>query len=140
MRDSLERLRKMPVLPPSVKAFLIADSVFQELSGKWYLMGVFTRIRAAQFPVVMKSFGLFVILTDAAGSFKVKVECCDASDRVIGVFEGVEVTIKNRLEDIHLGLQTQNLTLPAPGKFVFKLYFDDVLVPSDISIHAELRA
>ena len=125
--------------PPLVKSFLIADQVFQEASGKWYVLGVFTRLRASQFPVLAKSLGLFVILADAEGAFHVRVECCDAADRVVSVFDGIDLTVRSRLDTVHIGFQAHDLTIPAPGKYFFKLHFNGVVVPSEISIVAELR-
>ncbi len=121
---------------PSVGSFLVADQVFQQKSGKWCVIGIFNRVISVGFPTIHPSLGLFFRLSDAQGEYRVRVDLCDAQDRVITKAEGVSLVVKNRLVDADFGVQTHNLPIPAPGKYFFKLYLNEELVPGDFVIEA----
>jgi len=129
----------MPQIP-SVRSFLIADLVFQAMSRKWCVIGVFDRILAPKFPVVHPSLGLFVVLSDAEGEYAVRVEFCSADEQVLAVFEGIRLNVTDRLASVSFGLQTNHLPIPAPGRFFFKLYFNGERAPTDIPIEAAVVA
>lgn len=116
----------MPFLP-AVSNFLIADSVFQQNSGKWCVIGIFNRIFSPKYPSVHHSLGVFVALSDALGKYAVRVDFCDDKDNVITKFEGVGIEVKNRGVTVEFGIQTYGLPLPRPGKFIFKLFFNNEL-------------
>jgi len=122
--------------PPIVKSFLIADTVLQDrLTGKWSIIGVFDRVMAPQFPVVHPTVSLYLRLSDAQGRYKLRVEFRDVSDRRVGLFEGIEVDVKDPAQAIEVGLPTHMLPLEKPGKYQFQLYINDEFAASaDLSV------
>lgn len=119
---------------PSVSSFLIADQVFRQDTGKWCIIGVFNRILAGRFPCVHPSLGLFVRLSDALGDYEVRVDYCDSEDRVITKLEGIRLNVRDRLANVELGIQTYNLPIKAPGRYFFRLYFNNELAGGDIAL------
>ena len=118
----------MSQIAPVIKAFLIADKVLQEKNtNKWCAIGIFDRIYAPQFPCIHTNLALYIRLGDAQGKYKVKIEFCDSADRVLAKFENIEIDIPSRLACPDFGINTTNLLIPAPGKYCFKLYFNDLI-------------
>lgn len=112
--------------PPIVKSFLIADAVIQDrLTGKWSIIGLFDRVMAPAFPVVHPTVALYFRLSDAQGRYRIKVEFRDANDRRVGLFEGIEIEVKDPSMAIELGLPTHLLRLEKPGRYQFQLYIND---------------
>jgi hypothetical protein len=117
--------------PPIVKSFLIADAVLQDrLTGKWSIIGVFDRVMAPSFPVVHPTVALYLRLSDAQGKYKIRVEFRDASDRRVGLFEGIELEVKDAAQAIEVGLPTHMLPLEKPGKYQFQLFINDEFLSS----------
>jgi len=114
---------------PEIKSFLIADIVIQEKgTNKWSVIGIFDKIYAGNFPCIHNSLGLFVKLTEADGSYDIRVEFCDSQDRKLAIFEGLKFNVSGRLVMHQFGIQTRQLPLPAPGKYMFNLYFNNDLI------------
>lgn len=112
--------------PPIVKSFIIADAVLQDrLTGKWSIIGVFDRVMAPSFPVVHPTVALYLRLSDAQGKYKMRVEFRDSTDRRVGLFEGIEMDVKDPAQAIEVGLPTHMLPLEKPGKYQFQLYIND---------------
>ncbi len=110
---------------PVVKSFLIADAVIQDrMTGKWSVIGLFNRIMAPQFPVMHPTVAIFVKVADAQGRYKVKVEFRDSEDRVVSAFEGLELEVKDRGEEVEFGLPTHLLPLQRPGRYHFQLHMN----------------
>lgn len=115
----------MPPVKPEITSFLLADLVIQEKgTNKWSAIGIFDRIQTASFPFVHPSLALYIRLSDAEGDYAVRVEFCDDNDRILGVFEGITLTVSSRLHNPEMGIRTINLPIPRPGKYYFKLYFN----------------
>jgi hypothetical protein len=112
-------------LTPKLQSLLIADTVFQQKSGKWCVIGIFDRILVKQFPALHHSLGLFIVVSDAQGEYNVKVEFRNSSDQILALFEGIKLNIQDRLANVGFGVQTHNLVIPSPGKYYFKLYLND---------------
>jgi len=117
--------------PPIVKSFLIADAVLQDrLTGKWSIIGVFDRVMAPSFPVVHPTVALYLRLSDAQGKYKIRVEFRDDADRRVGLFEGIEIEVKDAGQAIEVGLPTHMLPLEKPGKYQFQLFINDEFLSS----------
>ncbi|MBI5306852.1 MAG: hypothetical protein HZB37_00550 [Planctomycetes bacterium] len=115
----------MPPVKPEITSFLLADMVIQEKgTNKWSAIGIFDRIQTASFPFVHPSLALYIRLSDAEGDYAIRVEFCDDNDHILGVFEGITLTVSSRLHNPELGIRTVNLHIPRPGKYYFKLYFN----------------
>jgi hypothetical protein len=115
--------------PPNISTFLVADSVFQQASGKWCVIGVFSKIQALQFPTIQFSMGLFVVASNFEGTkYAVKIEFTDSKDATLATMEGIEINdVPSRRDTVEFGIQTGGLPLIAPGRYTFKLYFNNEL-------------
>ncbi|MCK6479494.1 MAG: hypothetical protein HUU06_06640 [Planctomycetaceae bacterium] len=127
----------MPTPPlPSVKSLVLADQVFRQAeTGKLCIIGVFDKIFCSRFPTLHPSLGLFIRVEDAEGEYGVRIEFRDSADRVLGSFEGMTLQVNDRLACVSFGFQTEGLPLPGPGRYFFKLFFNDqatVDVPVDV--------
>ena len=111
---------------PSITSFLISDMVIQEKgTNKWSAIGIFDKIIATQFPFVQPRLALYIRLSDAEGDYTIRVEFCDDNDCILAIFEGIRLSIPSRLHNPDLGITTLNLPIQKPGKFYFKLYFNE---------------
>ena len=110
---------------PVIKAFLIADQVFQQVGGKWCITGVFTKIHTAGFPSRHPSLGVFVVVDDAEGDYDVRLEMRDHAQKLITKLEGFKVQIPSRKDQGEFGIQTHMLLIPKPGRYFLQLYFND---------------
>lgn len=114
---------------PSIKSFLIADMVIKEQgTNKTSAIGIFDKIYSAIFPFIQRTLALYVKLSDAEGELKIRVEFCDENDRILALFEGLKLKVASRLTSADFGIQTRDLPIPKPGKYYFKLYFNDDFV------------
>ncbi|MCF6154856.1 MAG: hypothetical protein E3K36_06295 [Candidatus Brocadia sp.] len=110
---------------PEIISFLIADMVIQEKgTNKWSAIGIFDKIRAANFPYIHPCLALYIRLADAEGDYDIRVEFCDDNDRIFAVFEGITLSILSRLHHPDIGIRAVNLLIPKSGKYYFKLYFN----------------
>ncbi len=111
---------------PVIKSFLIADSVIQEKgSNKWSAIGIFDRIYTHNFPFLHANTALYIKLADAEGEYELKIEFVDSSGRKLGIFEGIKLKVLSKLDTPDFGIKTQNLFIPASGKYHFDLYFNN---------------
>jgi hypothetical protein len=124
---------------PAIKNFLIADQVFRQDNGKWCIIGVFEKILAPSFPCVHGSLALFIQLSEAQGDYDVRLEFRDGSDRRLSALKGMRVKVRDRLDIVNFGIQTHGLPIPEPGRYYFKLFFNDELVGGDIMVEAHIH-
>lgn len=127
----------MPPPKPSIKSFLLADHVFRQDTGKWCVIGVFSKIWTPVVPMVHLSLGVFVVLADAQGEYDVRLEVRDPNDRVVSSVQGVRFGILNRLDQAEFGLQTSQLPLPSWGRYFFRLYFNGEAAEQDATLDVE---
>lgn len=114
---------------PSIKSFLIADMVIREhVTNKWSAIGIFEKIYSNTFPFIQRTLALYVKLTDAEGELEIRVEFCDENDRILALFEGFRLKVPSRLTSADFGIQTRDLPIQKPGKYYFKLYFNNEFV------------
>ena len=127
MAKKKKRVKKP--IKPEIKSFLIADKVIQEKhTNKWSAIGIFDRIFVKKFPSIHKDLALYIRLSDAEGVYKLRVEFTYQDEKVLSRFEGIEITIPSRLAFPDFGINTQNLPLPKPGKYYFRLILNDEFI------------
>lgn len=107
-------------------SFITCDGVhFDNASGKYYLLGVFSGIRAAQFPVKHPRMYWFLTLTEVAeGTHKVNISMYLGSDQPRTICKRA---FKSRgpLERIHIVNEVKNLEFPAAGDYSILIEVDD---------------
>jgi hypothetical protein len=122
---------------PTLASFLIADSVFQQKSGKWCVIGVFDRIFARSFPAVHHSLGLFLELRDVPkGEHEVRIVIYDSERKQLAAGPQFKMNAQGRLDSLHVGFQTYNLPIPREGAYFVEVLFDGDTIASDIRINA----
>lgn len=123
---------------PVLKAYLIADQVFRQDSGKWCIIGVFDQLRTTSFPAIHPNLGIWMKLSDAQGEYRFRVELQDSSGRCLARLPEMGFKVEDRLKEPEIGFTTHGLLLPGPGTFFFKLFFNDEPAGSDIRFEAIL--
>ena len=119
------------VTKPAVKSFLIADQVIQEkVTNKWSAIGIFDHLLAANFPCIHPHVGIYMKLSDAEGEYLIRVEFSDSNNKKLAIFQGIKINVLSRLASPEIGIQTNNLPIPKPGRYSFDLYFNDEFVQS----------
>ena len=123
---------------PKIDTFLIADNVIQEKgSNKWSVIGIFSQVFSNKFPCFHSSMALYIKISDAEGEYDIRVEFTDADEKKLSVFEGIKLKVDSKLNSVDLGIRTQNLMIPKPGKYHFSLYFNNEFCESCLLIASE---
>jgi hypothetical protein len=111
---------------PSVLAMLLCDQVIvDESSKKKSLIGVFDRLNALNFPALLNC-AIYAKLADAEGRYTLRLRVVSLSDEsLLGeiVFGG---NVPTQLEPSEFGVQLMGIPIPAPGKYEFQMYANDV--------------
>lgn len=116
---------------PKANAMLICDSVItEERTGKKSLIGIFENINAFKFPCIHHALSVYVKLTGAHGSYKVRLELVDLrGDIVIGKNEIPEnITINDPLVAYEIVFNLGGLKFDHPGEYEFRFYANDMIV------------
>ena len=110
---------------PLVLALVVCDGVWRDPStGKHSLMGVFSGLSAAVFPVLHPGLAVYAALTEGYGAASVRVAVVDdAGDRVIAEAT-VEVGFTDPRQVVELTVAMQALNFPDPGGYRIQLVAD----------------
>lgn len=103
---------------PLVISFVTCDGVhIDHSSGKYYLLGIFSNIRARQFPVVHPQMFWFLILTDVAvGKHKLNIHLSMPTEKPVMALER-EFESQSPLHRIHLINEIKNLRFEKEGNY-----------------------
>ena len=116
----------MPPPKPTLHAALVADQVFQQRSGKWCIIGVFSQIYAFKFPAMHHSLGLFLRLGGALGKYKLTAEFRNLTkNKTLAIFPEIEFQAGDRLVPVELGIQTYRLPIPGADTYSICLSIND---------------
>ena len=125
---------------PQVLSFLTCDGVhFDNASGKYFLLGVFSGIRAMQFPVVHPRMYWFLTLTDVStGTHNLTVSMNLPTEPAKPI---IKKSFKSRSpgDRIHIVNELNNLNFEAPGDFGIIIEVDDDLLMATSFQVSELR-
>ena len=114
---------------PQVLVWITCDGVhIDPSSGKHTILGVFSNIRARQFPVVHPFMIWFMTLSDVPqGTHKIKISLgldpSNAAPIIDRQFES-----QSPLQRINLINEIRNLTFPQPGEYSLLIEIDDELI------------
>ena len=110
---------------PFLLAMLVCDSVINDATtGKASIIGVFDTVWSPTFPV-QQPVSLYIRMTDAAGSYKVKLQFVRLDDdAVVATVEG-EFTAEDRLRFVELSLRLPPVELRDEGKYEFRLWANE---------------
>jgi len=119
--------------PPTLLAILICDQVVQDpATGKHSLLGMFSRISAAEFPCVHLQLHVFASLTGghgaATGLLWLVRKGAESAAPILETSGSVEFPEPQAI--VGLIFNVVNLSLPAPGRYSFDFYCNGVLLGS----------
>lgn len=123
---------------PMVITFATCDGVHLDRgSGKYYLMGIFSNIRAAKFPVVHPQMFWFIILTEVTvGRHVLKISLGLPAEDPIMNLERPFVS-RSPAHRLHLVNQINNLKFDKPGNYSAVVEVDeDPLLVSTFGVSA----
>lgn len=115
---------------PDVLALLVCDQIITDrLSGKQSLIGMFSTIHSASFPVVHPQLCVYVALTDGRGKTPLTIRIVDADDSRPPLVQGTGmVEFKDPRMIANLALQFHGLRFPEPGQYRIQLYCKEALL------------
>lgn len=125
------------IVLPHVRTFLLADSVFQQKSGKWCVIGVFQGIGAKKFPILHQSLGMFLELTEVPkGEHQVCMVFVNSMGRELARSPLIKLTCSQPImhDTIGLGMTANNLPIPEPGVYCVQVMFNGQLLSHDSRI------
>ena len=109
---------------PSLTAMLVCDTTLRDAeTGKVSLIGIFERIWAGAFPATHGSLSVYAKIADAEGEYAFRLDLVHLGTlQVAGQVQTPPMRITNRLESQELIFRVDNLALPAPGRYEFRLF------------------
>ena len=106
---------------------LVCDQVITEQgTNKKSLIGIFERIGAPTFPMVLARISVYVKVVDAIGKYKFKLRLVTLKDEKLVAEIDIDAEIKDSRYGSEFALNMGNLPLPEPGKYEFQLYAGDI--------------
>ena len=110
--------------PPPVLSLMLADNGYRDaLTGKYFIQGTVSVVRASAFPGVVPLLCVYAALTDGHGETPVKLRLVTAEEARKPLFE-VE-TIIHFPDPIHVAefmVLFPGLTFPGPDEYHLQLY------------------
>ena len=116
-------------LRPILKAMLLCDStIVEEGTHKRSLLGLFDRIKAAQFPTTHGAMSVYVQFREIQGTFDFSLELFDVSENKTlnkAVIKNYSVTDISR--DCELVFNLLSVRFERPGEYEFRIYVNDFI-------------
>jgi hypothetical protein len=115
---------------PSVLAILLCDwIIIEQGTGKKTLVGMFDSLQAAAFPTV-RSMGFYARMTDLEGHYHFEVRVVRLEGNKEETMGGALAEFKaaDRLAILEMALNLPPFQFPAPGRYEFQLFADDVYI------------
>ena len=116
-------------MKPILKAMLLCDqTLVEEGTHKRTLIGLFDRIKAAQFPTAHPSMSVYVQFREIEGVFNFSLELVDLGSETVmnrSVIEGFKVQERSR--DCELVFNLLSVKFEHPGDYEFRIYVNDLI-------------
>ncbi|HUU84132.1 MAG TPA: hypothetical protein VM243_11575 [Phycisphaerae bacterium] len=115
---------------PDVLALLVCDQIITDrISGKQSLIGMFSTIHSARYPVIHPQLAVYVALTDGRGKTPLTIRIVDADESRPPLVQGTGVVeFKNPRVIANLALQFHGLRFPEPGQYRVQLSCKETLL------------
>jgi hypothetical protein len=125
-----EEQRPLSKAVPVLIAVLVCDTTAEDpTTKKKSLIGIFDRLWAVRFPT-QRPVSVYVRLTDAEGFYQFKVKFVQTDTGVTLAEATGEANFEERLTGSDLVLAFPPLPMPAPGRYEFQVWFNDVFLGS----------
>ena len=114
-------------LNPILKAILLCDqTLVEEGTHKRTLIGIFDRIKAAQFPIVHPSLSIYVQFREIEGTFDFALELFDVTEgRALHRAVIQKYTIQDRSRDCELVFNIIAVKFNHAGEYEFRVFVND---------------
>ena len=115
---------------PDVLSLIVCDQIITDrMTGKQSLIGMFSTIHAARFPVTQPQLSVHVSLTDGRGKTPITIRIVDSDDARPPLVEGRgQVEFKNPRAIANLAIQFHGLTFPQAGEYRVQLVSEGELL------------
>lgn len=119
----------MQMIKPILKAMLLCDqTIIEEGSRKRTLIGLFDRIKAAQFPIFHPAMSVYVQFRELEGKFDFALELYDIDEnRVLHRGQIKDYVVKERSRDCELVFNLFSLKFDHAGDYEFRIYVNDLI-------------
>ena len=114
---------------PILKAMLLCDqTIVEEGTHKRTLIGLFDRIKGAQFPVTHPAMSVYVQFREIVGVFNFTLELYDLEENK-SMNKAVinEYKIEDRSRDCELVFNLMAVKFPHVGDYEFRIYANDLI-------------
>ena len=115
---------------PYVVAALLCDQTITEAgTNRKTLVNVYDTLAAKRFPF-LNTFALYVKLTDAEGTYRLRIDLANISEnRMLTSLNAGEFTVPSRLigQELLLSIEVE---VPAQGTYEFRVYANDAFLTS----------
>jgi hypothetical protein len=123
-----ENQRTPSQVVPVLVAALICDTAAQDPSTrKKSLIGIFDRLFVAKYPV-QRPMAFYVKVTDAVGWYRISMKFVQTDSGQTLAEINAEVEFADRLGSQDFIVQPPPLPIPAPGRYEFQVWFNDVFL------------
>ncbi len=114
---------------PILKAMLLCDqTIVEEGTRKRSLIGLFDRVKTAQFPSVHGSMSVYVQFREIEGVFDFTLELHDlAEDKALHKAVVSNFQVQDRSRDCELVFNLLAVRFSHPGDYEFRIYVNDTI-------------
>lgn len=117
-------------LEPDILSLIVCDQIITDrVSGKQSLIGMFSTVHAARFPVTQPQMCVYVAMTEGRGKTPITIRIVDSEEARPPVVRGEgAVHFKDPRAIANLTLQFYGLTFPEPGEYRVQILCDGTLL------------
>jgi hypothetical protein len=110
--------------PPYALTVLLCDEVYRDAAtGKAFILGAFTEVRAKQFPAAHSKMVLYIELTGGRGSVELNLRLVDVNEEREPLFnETGKLPFVDPRSIMAISFELQNVVFPGPGEYRFQVY------------------
>jgi hypothetical protein len=109
---------------PYPLAMVVCDAIWRDpATGKHFILGCFSAIGAAQFPVVHPRLAVYLAITEGYGTVPIRLRLVTAeAATVLHETEPMPVEFSDPLAIAEVAVQLANLSFAAPGQYRLQLH------------------
>jgi hypothetical protein len=110
--------------PPIPLAMIVCDLVWRDpTSQKFAILGVFSMLRADEFPLVYPRIAVYTVLTEVRGKVPLLLRVVDTNEEFETVGEvRTEIESNDPIANFEIIVNLNSVTFPEPGEYRVQLY------------------
>jgi hypothetical protein len=118
------------VPPPSALSLLVCDNLWEDqLSGKTYILGTYSEIRANTFPAVHPQMAVHVSLTNGRGQNDIRIRLIDTDEERAAIWQqNVQLDFPDPRAIFEIGFVLGEVTFPEEGEYRVQVHRGNDLV------------